>query len=58
MCGNTSLDVKMVEDEDTKTDDNSKPSSVVYDIRSELTNCTYLQDSSVDICGVKVYGKI
>ena len=27
------------------------------DIKKELTNCTYLEDSSVEICGLKVYGK-
>jgi len=26
------------------------------DIKKELTNCTYLEDSSVEICGLKVYG--
>ena len=27
------------------------------DIKKELTNCTYLEDSSVEICGLKIYGK-
>jgi len=26
------------------------------DIRNVLTNCTYLEDSSVEICGLKIYG--
>ena len=26
------------------------------EIKRELTNCTYLEDSSVQICGLKIYG--
>ena len=26
------------------------------DIKKELTNCTYLEDSFVEICGLKIYG--
>ncbi len=28
----------------------------VEDIKKELTNCIYLQDSSVTLCGLKIYG--
>ena len=28
------------------------------DIRNVLTNCTYLEDSSVEICGLKIYGRL
>ena len=27
------------------------------EIKKELTNCTYLEDSFVEICGLKIYGK-
>ena len=27
------------------------------DLKNELTNCTYLEDSSVEIHGLKIYGK-
>ena len=27
------------------------------EIKKTLTNCTYLEDSSVEICGLKIYGK-
>ena len=57
VCGNAAVDIQMVEDEDSKTNDNSKPATLSNEIRKELTNCTYLEDSSVDICGVKVYGR-
>jgi len=26
------------------------------EMKRELTNCTYLEDSSVQICGLKIYG--
>ena len=28
-----------------------------YNIRQELTNCTYLEDSAVKIAGLKIYGE-
>ena len=33
---------------------NEEPS--VEDMKKELTNCIYLQDSSVEIYGLKIYG--
>ena len=27
------------------------------DVKKELTNCTYLEDSGTEICGIKVYGE-
>ena len=30
--------------------------STEYNIRSELTSCTYLEDSATEICGLKIYG--
>ena len=43
------LDRKTLEE---AVDDVSNPSQV----RKELTNCTYLQDSSTEIYGLKIYG--
>ena len=31
--------------------------STEYNIRKELTNCTYLEDSAVQLCGLKIYGE-
>ena len=43
----------LAEDLEAKLTYNVNPN----DIRNVLTNCTYLEDSSIEICGLKIYGK-
>lgn len=39
-----------------KTTDNIGDAVNTQDIKQYLTNCIYLEDSAVDICGIKIYG--
>lgn len=48
------LDKLYLQDCDDNLEEEEEPS--VEDLQSELTNCIYLQDSSVDIYGLKFYG--
>lgn len=51
--------VKDVEDEVPhygKTKDNISDAVNTDNIRQYLTNCIYLEDSGVEICGIKIYG--
>jgi len=51
----------MKEDSETTVQEEDVPQSTAgpdkcQDVKKELTNCTYLEDSCVEICGLKVYG--
>ena len=48
------MSLENVEDYFSQEDLEDEPS--VEDMKKELTNCIYLQDSSVTICGLKIYG--
>ncbi|KAF7275107.1 hypothetical protein GWI33_012178 [Rhynchophorus ferrugineus] len=39
-----------------KTKDNISDAVNTANIRQYLTNCVYLEDSGIDICGIKIYG--
>ena len=60
-CGN--VDVKNLRETSTepglmREEALNTGESTEYNIRKELTNCTYLEDSAVQICGLKIYGKL
>ena len=61
-CGN--VDIKNLRETSTEPDliaedmkRLSTEDSTVYNIRQELTNCTYLEDTAVTIAGLKIYGE-
>ena len=61
-CGN--VDIKNLRETSTEPDliaeDMKKlrtEDTTEYNIRQELTNCTYLEDSAVTIAGLKIYGE-
>lgn len=61
-CGN--VDVKNLRETSTEPDLISEDmknlrtdDTTEYNIRQELTNCTYLEDSAVTIAGLKIYGE-
>ena len=49
----TSTEPGLVTEEALDTGDSTE-----YNIRKELTNCTYLEDSAVQLCGLKIYGEL
>ena len=56
LCDNVDIqqqlqDIKLSPEDANKT----KPSS--SEIKKELSSCIYLEDSSVEICGLKIYGE-
>jgi len=53
MCGQVD---SLKEDMDNLSTSEKQKSTLPNNIRSELTNCIYLEDSAVEICGLKVYG--
>ena len=60
-CGN--VDVKNLRETSTepgliREEALNTGESTEYNIRKELTNCTYLEDSAVQLCGLKIYGEL
>ena len=55
MCGQVD---SLKEDMDNLSTSEKQKSTLPNNIRSELTNCIYLEDSAVEICGLKVYGRL